>query len=422
MTRAVSALAFLLTAAGLALVLSRIAYHARSEAIFEGPPRTFADARDGALELGEGALVAGQSVVFEVCSGDAFPPERWRGAVALEVWHATDGERVVESPFDDARLAAVRRGNGVGCVEVANAESLGVSGSYAIVARASERALRALAAVPIRGRIVASRSLGVPDLGALLLSLGAAVAWAIALALGPRRRSDLERELAEGENPSAARAPLRADVRAAIAWLALALALFGVGNLPETGPFAAVIGAAALAGVQLLAAFAFAAPDARETRRTILALGLDTRRSRALAALAPFAGLALVVAGTYAGALVPSTSESAIETFVASHSGYLAVAGSSVLLPIVEELFFRGLLYGLLVRAWGATAATVAVVLAFPLLHLPQVAGAWGALVSLTITGTGLTLLRRASGSVVPSAVAHLTHNAVIALMRFPLG
>ncbi len=425
MSRPSTWIAVALTAVGLFLVLPRIAHHARSEQVFEGPVRTLADApAGGRLELGDATLADGQSVVFEACAGDGLDPRAWRDAATFEVWSVADGERIVASPADEARLAAARRAGGVGCLEIASAASLGVAGAYAITVDVSEGARAALATVPIRGRIVASRPMETSDLAALAALVLASIAWAVVLARGPATKSALEEELArDGGGHDAPSAPrVRGELRAAAAWIVLGGALFGVGHVRGAGPFAAVVGAGILAAVQLVAAFGLSSAGDAGGRRGVLGLGLGTRRSRVLAALAPLVGLALVVAGRYAAAVVPSTSTSPVEAFVASRSGYLAVASSGILLPLVEELFFRGLLYGLLERAWGAAAAFAAVVIAVPLLHLPQVVGAWGALLSLAITGAALTFLRRASGSVVPSAIAHLAHNTAIALLGFPLG
>ncbi|MBC7171242.1 MAG: CPBP family intramembrane metalloprotease, partial [Polyangiaceae bacterium] len=320
------------------------------------------------------------------------------------------------------RLARVRRGEHGGCLTLAEADELGVSGTYAIVARRLDGEPGEVGSVPLMARIVTSRATAPVDLLALLVLLVASAAWTVVLALRPRKPAPDSLPGEERVTHRASGILRRPDLRAMIAWLVLALALFAVGFVSGMGPFAAVIGAGILAAVQLGSAYTLAAPHDRAATGQILALGLDSRRAYVYAALAPLVGFALVFIGRYASGLVPSTAESAIEAFVASRSGYLAVACSALFLPIVEELFFRGLLYGLLERAWGAPRATVAVVLAFPLLHLPQVAGAWGALVSLALTGLGLTLLRRASGSVVPSTIAHLTHNAAVTLIAFPIG
>jgi membrane protease YdiL (CAAX protease family) len=74
--------------------------------------------------------------------------------------------------------------------------------------------------------------------------------------------------------------------------------------------------------------------------------------------------------------------------------------------PIVEELTFRGLGYGLL-RRYGQTAAVLAVGLAFGLWH-----GLVEALPILVALGVGLTYLRARTESLYPPIVLHATFNA----------
>jgi membrane protease YdiL (CAAX protease family) len=246
----------------------------------------------------------------------------------------------------------------------------------------------------------------------------AALAWVAVLASGPRTRSAYEQAIEASSLEAAVASRLPSPLhRAALAFGLLFVALFAVGFIPLDGPMAAVVGGALLAALQLGCVFALAPALVDGPLWRVH----KTRGARAALLLAPFIGIALVFAGRLLSAVVPATAESPIESFVASRSGYLAVAVGGVLLPVVEELFFRGLLYGLIERARGANVATALVIVAFPLLHLPQVLGAWGAFASLLLTGTTMTLLRRASGSVVPSAAAHLVHNTLVALLAFPL-
>ena len=85
--------------------------------------------------------------------------------------------------------------------------------------------------------------------------------------------------------------------------------------------------------------------------------------------------------------------------------------GTAVVAPIVEELFFRGMLYPLLRRrlpAWiaiGANAAIVAVLHFIPIL-LPM----------LFLMGLLLTFVRARTNSVVPSILIHALNNAVFVL------
>ena len=93
----------------------------------------------------------------------------------------------------------------------------------------------------------------------------------------------------------------------------------------------------------------------------------------------------------------------------------------AVVVPLAEELFFRGFVYGTAERWKGANAATVASIVLFAVVHLPQQWGAWGAFASVTLTGVVLTLLRRATGSTLVPALAHVAHNALITLLALGL-
>ena len=130
--RAAMWLAAFLTAVG--LVAARILHHARGEVMYEAAPRTAASSARVVAELGRQLLVEGQTVVFEVCSGDGFPDALWRDRAVFEVWHRDAGERVGAWPLDEARLTNARRGARGACVMVARTTQrlLGVGGAYAI--------------------------------------------------------------------------------------------------------------------------------------------------------------------------------------------------------------------------------------------------------------------------------------------------
>ncbi len=75
--------------------------------------------------------------------------------------------------------------------------------------------------------------------------------------------------------------------------------------------------------------------------------------------------------------------------------------------PVVEELTFRGVGFGLLER-FGRTAAVVLVGLAFGLAH-----GLLGGLPLLVVFGSGLAYLRSRTESVYPGMIVHGAFNAV---------
>lgn len=86
----------------------------------------------------------------------------------------------------------------------------------------------------------------------------------------------------------------------------------------------------------------------------------------------------------------------------------------AIALPALEELYYRGFLYGALKRLAGTSVAIVVVVVWFGLVHAPQLVGDWAGVVVVTIMGGVFTGLRQWSGSIFPSMVAHVSYNAVL--------
>ena len=79
-----------------------------------------------------------------------------------------------------------------------------------------------------------------------------------------------------------------------------------------------------------------------------------------------------------------------------------------VLGPFVEELLFRGVLFGGMRRCYGAVRTMVVVSLLFAGAH-----GSVQGLIPLLLVGGVVTFLRFASGSIIPCLVAHGVFNAV---------
>ena len=98
------------------------------------------------------------------------------------------------------------------------------------------------------------------------------------------------------------------------------------------------------------------------------------------------------------------------------HSIYVVVAYAVIIAPIVEETFFRGLLYPVLNRRFGFIAAVVLTSFGFALIHASQLRGALWPLVLLFIVGVVLTLTRAFTRSIVPSIVVHMSYNGTLML------
>jgi hypothetical protein len=81
------------------------------------------------------------------------------------------------------------------------------------------------------------------------------------------------------------------------------------------------------------------------------------------------------------------------------------------LVPLVEELFFRGVIYPLLRHRWGAVAAVVGSAALFAVVHfIPLLMPA------LFFVGLILGLLREWSKSVIPGIILHSMQNGLALL------
>ncbi len=101
----------------------------------------------------------------------------------------------------------------------------------------------------------------------------------------------------------------------------------------------------------------------------------------------------------------------------------LAMALSVVIgAPIVEELVYRGVLYGALERRWGSAAAFVVTAALFGLVHVATYGTDSFALAMVLLLGAYLTWLRWRSGSVLPPLLAHLVANLYATVVIVVLG
>ncbi|MFI5116554.1 MAG: CPBP family intramembrane glutamic endopeptidase [Terriglobales bacterium] len=99
-------------------------------------------------------------------------------------------------------------------------------------------------------------------------------------------------------------------------------------------------------------------------------------------------------------------------------SAYLMAAFGVTLAPLLEELFFRGLLYPLLRRAFGLIMAVIATAAAFAAIHGTQLGYAWAPVLSIFVVGVAFTVARARTNSVAASFLMHCGYNfALFALL-----
>jgi len=89
------------------------------------------------------------------------------------------------------------------------------------------------------------------------------------------------------------------------------------------------------------------------------------------------------------------------------------------LAPLLEELFFRGFLYPVLVRRFGVAISVVATALGFSLIHAPQLGRAWGPVLVIFMVGLAFTITRAVTKSVAASLIMHMAYNATLSILLF---
>jgi uncharacterized protein len=132
------------------------------------------------------------------------------------------------------------------------------------------------------------------------------------------------------------------------------------------------------------------------------------------------AGFALSVGLQAFAHLLPMPKELPIDRFfrTAQEAWALSVFGT-VAAPLMEELFFRGFLYPVLVRRMGTVAAVVLTSASFGLIHAPQLGRAWGPVLVIFLVGLTLTITRAVTKSVARGFLIHVAYNTTLSVALF---
>ena len=96
---------------------------------------------------------------------------------------------------------------------------------------------------------------------------------------------------------------------------------------------------------------------------------------------------------------------------------YLTAAFAVTLGPLMEELFFRGFLYPVVARRWGAVWGILLTALPFGLMHFFQYGNSWGAVLIVFMVGVVLTTIRAMTKSVASSFLAHVGYNGTLMVL-----
>lgn len=345
--------------------------------------------------LTEVELTAGEQALFELCAQAPMGGPAWQDVLTAVAWIPTRQKLELKVPLDAAHLALVKHGRGESCLTLGGGK-VAESGRYALdltwVGTTPSPELRE---VPLRARVLARTPLGLRE-GVLVVVAALGAMLSVFAGFVP----------SDDAPPS----PKRKTPLFALAGTFVAVGLAAlVLRLPVPGAVGGFARGIALALVECAVALCFAFVLYRSPRAG-LSLHAPERRAGLWLFVAALSAAVLNPLARFAMSVVPASGEAPIEAFISWPSGALAFALLGMTVPLAEELFFRGFVFGAL-RPLGLGAATFGTVMLFACAHAQQAWGNWGALLSVTLTGTLLTILRAVTGSTLVPAVAHVLYN-----------
>jgi len=141
---------------------------------------------------------------------------------------------------------------------------------------------------------------------------------------------------------------------------------------------------------------------------------LAWRRATLRQMLACLAG-GVVLAGIVLSAptLLPEAPQFPLERLFSSPAAGYAVGGFAILVaPLMEELIFRGLLFGIFEHRVGLRFAVLVTAVLFAGLHVPEYWGAWNHALMILVVGLTFSLARGITGSLAPSVILHIAYNS----------
>jgi membrane protease YdiL (CAAX protease family) len=89
------------------------------------------------------------------------------------------------------------------------------------------------------------------------------------------------------------------------------------------------------------------------------------------------------------------------------------------LAPLMEELFFRGFLYPVLVRRMNILTAILLTGIAFGAIHGAQLMYSWGPVLVIVLVGIALTAVRAYTNSVGSTVLMHIGYNLTITVAMY---
>ena len=120
------------------------------------------------------------------------------------------------------------------------------------------------------------------------------------------------------------------------------------------------------------------------------------------------------------GRFLPFPKKTPFEALLQRPSTLLLIMVFSVTLgPLMEELFYRGFLYPLLRRHFGAAVAIIATALPFGLMHSVQYGNSWASVLLICVVGIVLATVREWKNSLGAAFLVHAAYNGTIVMIVF---
>ena len=139
---------------------------------------------------------------------------------------------------------------------------------------------------------------------------------------------------------------------------------------------------------------------------------------RMLACLAGGAFLTLAIA--LLPPILPDTNQFPLENMFNSRAAAYAIGVFAIVVaPFMEELVFRGVLFGIFESQVGLRFAIVITAILFGGLHVPEYWGAWNHMLLIFFVGLVFSLARGRSGSLAPSVFLHVGYNGSMMIALF---
>ena len=310
------------------------------------------------------------------------------------------------------------RDEGIEIGEIVDGDELDMRRDEALARFAPDAQVEPLPTISRAALIVAS----VATLSAMLFSLG----W-LGVILWKRKRR------AESQFASTLSMPIAGAWYGIIvflyAFIALDVVIWSNYFLPISQAFAETVGAFVMVlAIPLVACVAWLL-CARPNHLSLEALGIGSRLAQmnlrgTLAMIVAIIGLDGVVM-TLLSYVLPESSQANVWwesldeklMFGSSASAILTSLDSVIGAPVVEEIIFRGLLFGALVGKWGFWPAALGSSLVFASVHGYELEGT----ISVLTTGTFLCWLYARTGRLWAPMLAHGLLNAIVVLPQFAI-